>query len=233
MQRRCQDDGWRLPDALWLRMEPLLLASKPHSLGCHRPRLSNRSAMDAIFVLLRTGMQCRALDATGICSSSSAYRRFHEWAQAGVFAAFWTQGLLQREQLHRIDWEWLALDGTMTKAPLGGKKNRSQSYRPRKKRRQAQLADRCKGLAFGHCRGCGQSPRRDAGRRYAFAFGGAPAWATKTAPTAVHGFGLRLKQSAILCPTDDVGALPAPQKARATRQKGPARVYRAHPPLGS
>ena len=116
------DDGWRLPDALGRRMEPLLLPARAHPLGCHRPRVPNRSAMDAIFLLLRTGMQWNALSTTGICSRSSAYRRFREWLDAGVFITFWKQGLLQCEQLDRIDWGWLALDGTMTKAPLGGKK---------------------------------------------------------------------------------------------------------------
>lgn len=88
METRFQDDGWRLPDELWSRMEPLLPVAKPHPLGCHRPRVPNRLVMDAIFLLLRTGMQWKALGATGVCSSASAYRRFREWINAGVFAAF-------------------------------------------------------------------------------------------------------------------------------------------------
>jgi transposase len=40
--------------------------------------------MDAIFFVLRTGCQWNALDATGICTSSSAHRRFMEWTEAGV-----------------------------------------------------------------------------------------------------------------------------------------------------
>lgn len=39
---------WRIPDALWERIEPLLPARKPHPLGCHRPRVDDRKAMDAI-----------------------------------------------------------------------------------------------------------------------------------------------------------------------------------------
>lgn len=39
---------WRIPDALWERIEPLLPTRKPHPLGCHRPRVDNRKAMDAI-----------------------------------------------------------------------------------------------------------------------------------------------------------------------------------------
>jgi len=50
--------------------------------------------MDAILLVLRTGMQWNALNATGACSSSAAHRRFQEWEQAGVFHEFWRQGLL-------------------------------------------------------------------------------------------------------------------------------------------
>ncbi len=39
-------------------------------------------------------MQWNALNATAICSSSSAHRRFQEWEQAGVFAEIWRQELL-------------------------------------------------------------------------------------------------------------------------------------------
>src|SRR5215211_5574470 len=121
-RRRVRDDGWRLPDALWAEMEPLLPPRPKHPLGCHNPRVPDRAAMDAIFFVLRTGCQWNALGETGICSSSSAHRRFQEWVAAGVFAAFWREGLLAYDALRGIDWTWLALDGAMGKAPLGGGK---------------------------------------------------------------------------------------------------------------
>ena len=52
-----KDDGWRTPDWLWERFEPLLPAPPSHPLGCHRPRVPDRDAMDAILLVLRTGMQ--------------------------------------------------------------------------------------------------------------------------------------------------------------------------------
>ena len=97
--------------------------------------------MDAIFFVLRTGCQWNALNGTGICSSSSAHRRFQEWAEAGVFEEFWMHGLLSAAALQEIDWSWLSLDGAMTKAPLGGEKNRPQSYGSRQRRCQAQCVD--------------------------------------------------------------------------------------------
>jgi hypothetical protein len=46
-----------------------------------------------------------------------------------VFEAFWCAGLLVYDELTGIDWSWLALDGAMGKAPLGGEKTRSQPDR--------------------------------------------------------------------------------------------------------
>lgn len=63
----CKDDGWRLPDELWAKMEPLLPPRKPHPLGCHRSRVPDRIAMNAILRVLRTGMQWNALNGSGIC----------------------------------------------------------------------------------------------------------------------------------------------------------------------
>ena len=114
------DDGWRMPDWLWVRVGRLLPAAPGHQLGCHRPRVPDRDAMDAILLVLRTGMQWNALNATGICSSSSAHRRFQEWVEAGVFHEIWRQGLLEYDAVVGIDWDWLAADGAMGKAPLGG-----------------------------------------------------------------------------------------------------------------
>src|SRR6187455_1907985 len=153
-RRRVRDDGWRLPDALWAKMEPLLPPRPRHPLGCHNPRVPDRAAMDAIFFVLRTGCQWNALRETGICSSSSAHRRFQEWLAAGVFAAFWREGLLAYDVLRGIDWTWLALDGAMGKAPLGGGKNRAEPDRSRQAGDEALLAD---GRARGPARA---RPRR-------------------------------------------------------------------------
>src|SRR5829696_5221559 len=109
---------WLVPDALWAEIEPLLPARKRHPLGCHNPRVDDRAAMDAIFFRLRTGCQWNALNATGLCSSSSAHRRFQEWTAAGVFVTLWAQGLQEYDDRKGLDWSWLAMDGAMTKAPL-------------------------------------------------------------------------------------------------------------------
>lgn len=124
-----------IPDALWKEIEPLIPPpQKKHKFGGGRPRVPDRKVMDAIFFVLRTGCQWNALNKTGLCSSSTAHLRFQEWAASGLFTALWKRGLSQYDCLKGIEWEWQALDGALTKAPLGGEKNRPQPHRPRKTR---------------------------------------------------------------------------------------------------
>lgn len=62
----CRDDGWRMPSWLWERVEPLLPAAPFHPLGCHRLRVPDRDAMDAILLVVRTRMQWNALDLAAV-----------------------------------------------------------------------------------------------------------------------------------------------------------------------
>jgi putative transposase len=133
------DDGWRIPDELWRRIEPLLPAKPPQPQG-GRPWTRDRQAMDGIFYVLRTGCQWKALPRT-IGAASTVHDRFQQWVKAGVFERLWAAGVLEYDALKGIEWEWQALDGAMTKAPLGGKRHRSQPHRPRQAGHEAQPAD--------------------------------------------------------------------------------------------
>lgn len=118
--------NWTISDKLWAQIEPLLPLHKTHHpLGTHRKRVDNRTIMNGIFFVLRTGCQWNALNKTGICSSSTAHRRFQEWRDAEVFERFWQQGLMSSE----IDWSSVSLDGSQTKAPLAGTKKRVKTRR--------------------------------------------------------------------------------------------------------
>ena len=149
----CRDDGWRMPDWLWERIEPLLPPPLFHPLGCHNPRVPDRNGMEAILLVLRTGMQWNALDASGVCSSSSAHRRFQEWRAAGVFPEIWRQGLLEYDEVVGIDWWWLAADGAMTKAPLGGAKTGPNPTDRAKKGRNDRSSARRRGPGRARPRG--------------------------------------------------------------------------------
>ena len=116
-----------------------------HRFGGGRPRRSDRDCLNGILFVLRTGCQWRALDATGICPGSTAHDRFQEWCEAGVFETLHHATLKRYDELKGIDWSFLSLDGAMTKAPLGGGKNRPQPYGSRQKRDEAKPAHRRRG----------------------------------------------------------------------------------------
>src|SRR5262250_349187 len=144
--------GFRVSDALWVLLQRLLPKHRnTHRFGGGKPRTPDRRCADAIFYVLRTGCQWAALDATALCPHSTAHDRFQQWVAAGVFLKLWQAGVEQFDELKGVDWRWLSMDGALTKAPLGGEKNRRQSYRSGQGRGQTQPADR--------------GPRRAAGAR--------------------------------------------------------------------
>jgi transposase len=119
--------GFRVSDELWAALRPLLpVHVNTHRFGGGRPRVPDRQCADGIFYVLRTGCQWKALDQTDLCAGSTAHDRYQEWVQAGVFLKLWQAGVAQFDELKGLDWEWLSMDGAMTKAPLGGEKKRPQ-----------------------------------------------------------------------------------------------------------
>lgn len=158
---------WLIPDELWEKIEPLLPKHiNHHRFGGGRPRAADRDAMNGIFFVLRTGCQWNALNVTGICSSSTAHRRFQEWTAAGVFEKLWKQGLLEYEQAKGLNWQWQSMDGAMGKAPLGGEKNRAKSYGSGQRRGQAKYSVRRIGHSPGSGIGWSEPTRHEADESY-------------------------------------------------------------------
>jgi len=92
------DDRWRIPDALWERIEPLLPPECPKPKG-GRPRAPSRRCMDAIFYVLRTGCQWKALPRC-LGAASTVHDRFQEWREAGVFCGEMAYRATMRS------WDW-------------------------------------------------------------------------------------------------------------------------------
>jgi putative transposase len=123
------ESAYEIPDVLWDKIVPLLPPQKRKKKKAGRPRMNDsRNAMSAIFYVLRTGCQWNALPRS-LGASSTVHDRFlQEWRKAGVFKRMWIDGLSVYDNKTGIDWKWQAMDGLITKAPLGGKRYRSESY---------------------------------------------------------------------------------------------------------
>ena len=124
--------------------------------------MPDRTCANGIFYVMRTGCQWKALDATGICSGSTAHLGFHEWVAAGVFLDLWRVGLERYDELKGLDWSWLSLNWVMTKSPLGGGKP-PQPHGSGEEGRQTQSVDRNPGYSSGLRGGWGQLLRHEAG----------------------------------------------------------------------
>jgi transposase len=149
MNQRTVDAPFRLPDALWERIEPELPVYKLSPKG-GRPRVPWRCILDGIFYVLRTGCQWKAVPPE-FGSGSTLHRYFQELVERGTFELIWAMALTEYDELRGIDWKWQSLDGSMTKAPLGGGKNRAESHGSGQAWHQAQFADR----RLGHSHRCG------------------------------------------------------------------------------
>jgi putative transposase len=88
--------------------------------------MDDRKALNAICYVLKTGIQWKALPRE-LGAPSTVHDRFQEWTRKGVFKKLWHAGLLLYDQKKGLDLEWQSMDGSMTKAPLGGKKYRPES----------------------------------------------------------------------------------------------------------
>jgi transposase len=109
----------RIPDDLWLEVQPLLPPEKKHGTN-GRPVVPFRKVLDGILFVLRTGCQWKALPSE-YGSGSTCHRRFQEWVRRGVFRRLWVKLLERYDDLRGIGWEWQSLDSLSVKAPLGGK----------------------------------------------------------------------------------------------------------------
>ena len=96
------NEAYRISDALWQKIEPLLPPELPKLKG-GRPRMDNRKAMEAILYLLRTGCKWKALPRS-LGAPSTVHNRFQEWRKAGVFQRMWRTGILRYDELRTLFW---------------------------------------------------------------------------------------------------------------------------------
>ena len=71
-----------------------------------------------------------------------SHDRFQEWVKGEVFLKLWKNGVERFDELKGIEWDWLSLDGAMTKAPLGGEDTGSNPTDRGKKGGETQSVDR-------------------------------------------------------------------------------------------
>jgi len=113
------DTIWHIPDDLWSLIAPLFGPENPPGKRGRKPT-PFRLVFDAIVYVLRTGCQWHALPRQEYAPASTIHGVYSKWVKAGLFQQAWQLLLEYYDRQLGIDWKWQALDGAITKAPLGG-----------------------------------------------------------------------------------------------------------------
>jgi putative transposase len=84
-----------------------------------KPRKDYRLILSGVFYLPLIGCQWKSLPRF-YGAPSTVHDRYQEWERARFFEDMWIVALLNYDKEKGLEWEWQAVDGAMTKAPLGG-----------------------------------------------------------------------------------------------------------------
>jgi putative transposase len=117
-------DYFRLPRPLWRKLKKYVPKRRRSTRRGGRPRASDRAVANAIWYVLWTGCQWKAIhrDWFGV-SSSVVHERFQRWRAMGVFEKL-SRRMAEHYARERggVGWEWQAMDSKHAASPLGGAK---------------------------------------------------------------------------------------------------------------
>jgi transposase len=126
---------WEIPDALWERIEPILMEFWPRK-DTGRPPAEWRSILNAIIFRMRTGCQWDQLPEK-FGAKSTVHDWFQRWNKGGVMTKIMAALVSECDEAGGVGWEWQSADGAMAKARFGGIKS---ARIPRIERKMARSA---------------------------------------------------------------------------------------------
>lgn len=110
-------------DAVWEAVQYLIpVPVDRHPLGCHRPRISDRTCFEAVLTRLVTGsswVDVERLFKNQVSDTTLRARR-DQWVRAGVFPRLFDEALAAYDKVIGLDLSEVAIDGSLHKSPGGG-----------------------------------------------------------------------------------------------------------------
>jgi transposase len=111
---------WKVPEGLWLQLEPLLVDPPRRHRFPGRKRYPARQCLEGILYLLYTGVRYVDLPRElGFPSGETCRRRLQEWIKRGV----WEQALVllvaELERREQLDWSKVVIDASLVDAKKG------------------------------------------------------------------------------------------------------------------
>lgn len=111
-------------DAIWAAIEPILpIPVDDHPLGCHNPRVPDRVCFRGILIRLVTGASWVDIEAimNFEVSDTTLRARRDQWIAAGVFDQLEAEARHSYDRILELNLDVVAIDGSIHKAPYGGK----------------------------------------------------------------------------------------------------------------
>ena len=110
-----------LPDQLWQRIQPLLPPPPSHVRGGAPRTVPDRACMAAIIFIARTSTPWALLPVGefGCGGVTTCWRRFSEWAAAGVFERLQELLLDELGEAGALDWSRISVDSVSLRATRG------------------------------------------------------------------------------------------------------------------
>lgn len=136
-------------EPIWQQFEALLPERETnHPLGCHRPRISDRTVFEKLVQVLVFGCAYERI-ADEQCSATTLRRRRDEWIEAGSMEALEEIALEVYDRIIGLELSEVAVDCCITKAPCGGQKaGRSPVDRGKRGIKRSVAVDAC-GIPLG------------------------------------------------------------------------------------
>jgi transposase len=126
---RSQPLRWRVSDALWARLEPLLADPPRRFRSPGRCRYPARACLEGILYVLYTDTPWLEVPyrELGVPSGETCRRRLEEWSRRGLLEA-----ALRVLQEHlagadRLDWSRVIVDASLVEAKRGARRSRARS----------------------------------------------------------------------------------------------------------
>lgn len=111
---------FHLPRPLWRKLKKCLPKRRRSKRG-GRPPCPDRTVMNALWYVLWTGCQWKALHRTWFgVSASAVHARFQRWRRLGVFEQIMRCLAKYYGKKREVKWKWQSLDSKSYPAPLGG-----------------------------------------------------------------------------------------------------------------
>jgi transposase len=110
-----------LTDAMWKKLEPLL-PRLPKGKKGGRPWVDNRSCLEGILWILKTGARWRDLPEQ-YPSPATCWRRLKLWEEEGVWLDIWQTLLGELDAKGRLRWEEAFADASFAPAKKGAPKS--------------------------------------------------------------------------------------------------------------